>query len=104
MERDPKTGRFLPGNRVAIGNKGNGKSKWKNRNAVKHGYYGIYRRCWIEDSGRLVIEMGREGRTINIITLPQGGFEVLDDGSINLNDYFTSVFAKSGIQLLLCSQ
>lgn len=39
MERDLKTGRFLPGNKVAVGNRGNTKPKWGNRNALKHGLY-----------------------------------------------------------------
>lgn len=38
MNRDPKTGRFLPGNQVAAGNKGNRKPKWGNQNAMKHGF------------------------------------------------------------------
>lgn len=38
-ERGPNTGRFLTGNKVAAGNSGNRKSKWGNRNAVKHGFF-----------------------------------------------------------------
>lgn len=37
--RDPKNGRFLPGNKIAVGNRGNENPKWRNQNAVKHGLY-----------------------------------------------------------------
>jgi len=36
-ERDPKTGKFLPGNKITQGNKGNRKPKWGNKNAVVTG-------------------------------------------------------------------
>ena len=36
MERDSR-GRFLPGNQVAKGNKGNRKPKYGNSNALNHG-------------------------------------------------------------------
>lgn len=32
-------GRFVPGNQIAKGNKGNHNSKWGNKNARKHGFY-----------------------------------------------------------------
>lgn len=36
-------GRFVKGNSVAKGNKGNTKSKWGNQNALKHGKYSYYK-------------------------------------------------------------
>lgn len=39
MDRDSVTGRFLPGNRAAVGARGNRCSKWGNKNALKHGHY-----------------------------------------------------------------
>ena len=40
QQRD-ELGRFLEGNTVAVGNKGNENSKWGNKNAFKHGLYSI---------------------------------------------------------------
>lgn len=42
MDRDPKTGRFLPGNKAALGNRGNTKPKWGNKNALKHGLFSAH--------------------------------------------------------------
>lgn len=41
MDRDPRTGRFLPGNKAAQGNRGNTYPKWGNKNAIKHGLYSV---------------------------------------------------------------
>lgn len=41
MERDAR-GRFLPGNQVARGNRGNRQPKYGNNNAMKHGLYNRY--------------------------------------------------------------
>lgn len=36
-------GRFIKGNTIAKGNKGNTESKWGNQNALKHGIYSRYK-------------------------------------------------------------
>lgn len=96
MERDPVTGRFMPGNKIAKGNSGNKKPKWKNKNALKHGYYASEKPCWIDDKGSLNIVMG-SGVNPSVIGLPSNGFTLTANKDIVLNDYFTKVFAKSGI-------
>ncbi|WP_338754879.1 hypothetical protein [Bacillus sp. FJAT-52991] len=55
MERDPKTGRFLPGNKAAVGNRGNCNPKWGNKNAVKHGFYETITIMKVQDDGWLFI-------------------------------------------------
>ncbi|MGM7637600.1 hypothetical protein [Bacillus sp. Hm123] len=55
MERDQKTGRFLSGNKVAVGNRGNRNPKWGNKNAVKHGFYETITIMEVQDDGRLLI-------------------------------------------------
>lgn len=55
LDRDTR-GRFLPGNQVARGNKGNRQPKWGNKNAVKTGEY--ERICFVNDKGQLVIQRG----------------------------------------------
>ncbi|MEH7081059.1 hypothetical protein V7101_21055, partial [Bacillus velezensis] len=55
MERDAR-GRFLPGNRAAVGNKGNKKPKYGNKNAFKHGLCSSF--TWVEpdEDGRMLIQ------------------------------------------------
>lgn len=55
MDRDAQ-GRFLPGNQLAKGNKGNRYPKWGNKNALKHGLYET--RVYINQAGYLVIGRG----------------------------------------------
>lgn len=43
MKGRDERGRFLPGNRESVGNKGNRRPKWGNQNARVHG---LYSRAW----------------------------------------------------------
>ncbi|MCY7110831.1 hypothetical protein MK435_08185 [Streptococcus oralis] len=54
MERDVR-GRFLPGNQVARGNRGNRQPKYGNNNAMKHGLYNRYTGLLPGRSGSLSI-------------------------------------------------
>ena len=54
MERDAR-GRFLPGNQVARGNRGNRQPKYGNNNAMKHGLYNRYTGLLPSRSGSLSI-------------------------------------------------
>lgn len=56
MNRDPKTGRFLPGNQVAAGNKGNTRPKWGNQNAMKHGFCSNISFLRLRDDGSLLAQ------------------------------------------------
>lgn len=55
--RDPRTGRFLPGNQIARGNKGNRLPKWGNKNAVVTGEH--ERIAVILDDGTVFVSYGR---------------------------------------------
>ena len=54
MERD-SLGRFLPGNQVAKGNRGNRKPKTGNKNAFKHGLRQTYTGLFPSRNGNLSI-------------------------------------------------
>lgn len=54
MERDVR-GRFLPGNQVARGNRGNRQPKYGNNNAMKHGLYNRYTGLFPSRNGSLSI-------------------------------------------------
>jgi hypothetical protein len=96
MERDPKTGRFLKGNQVAAGNKGNKKPKWRNRNAVTHGYDAAWKPCWIDDDECLCIETGRRGSVIDVTRIAPGLFQVSEEGNILLREDFARIFHFTG--------
>lgn len=59
MERDPVTGRFLPGNKIAVGNRGNRNPKWGNKNAFKHGFYGHVQLHKFDKDGCLYVFFNR---------------------------------------------
>lgn len=62
MERDPKTRRFLPGNKAAVGNRGNRKPKWRNKNALKHGFFQqVFISMCVDDDGWLKIHQSGVG-------------------------------------------
>lgn len=94
MERDRKTGRFMPGNKIAVGNKGNREPKWRNRNAVKHGFDSLYKECWIEDEQLHVVNGIRNGEVVVIIFAP-GLFSADSDGSITLRQDYAHLFNRN---------
>jgi hypothetical protein len=75
MERDPKSGRFLPGNQTAVGNRGNRKPKWGNKNAKKHGLFSTFVFPRILDDGRLLLYK----KGYDPIVISPEGF-IIDDG------------------------
>ncbi len=76
MDRDPKSGKFLPGNQAARGARGNWMPKWGNRNHVTHGLYSMT--VFPDSDGRLLII--RPGKfTCHI---PPGKYKVLPDGTV----------------------
>ncbi len=78
MERDEK-GRFLPGNQAAVGNRGNRKPKYRNKNALKHGFHEtlIYPTTLDDDS--IVLVKGN-GRGISMLRMNPDYCYVDDDG------------------------
>lgn len=84
MDRDKSTGRFITGNKAAIGNRGNTNPKWKNRNAVKHGFSGAIKPCWIDNEGKLNVLMGRgRDRSYLIVRHSPGMFRVNEEGEVS---------------------
>lgn len=77
MERD-KQGRFLAGNQVAIGNKGNRRPKFGNKNAVKHGLRRRYTGLLLNRTGGLSIYKGG----LYIGELPSKYFQTLETGEL----------------------
>lgn len=93
--RDPVTGRFLPGNQIAKKNKGNQKGKWGNRNAIKHGLFGM-----ISPLARLY------GDCLMIYITPKrwvqlgpGEFLIDDEERIRIRDDMAEILEKMGVKL-----
>ena len=77
MERDSQ-GRFLPGNQVAKGNKGNRKPKYGNSNALKHGLRRGYTGLLPSREGGVSIY--KNGAYLG--TLPDKYFNHSEDGAL----------------------
>ena len=90
MERDSR-GRFLPGNQVAKGNKGNRKPKFGNSNALKHGLHRGYTGLLPSREGGVSIY--KNGAYLG--TLPDKYFNHSEDGALwvdyNACQYLISV-------------
>lgn len=90
MDRDPKTGRFLPGNREAVGNKGNRKPKWGNQNALKHGFFTTAfivpiikdRKLYLSKKGIPSVVIGPEGFLVD----DEGRIRIRNDVAERLED------------------
>lgn len=92
MERDPKTGRFLPGNKAAVGNRGNRKPKWGNKNAQKHGFFSSFIMPRILDDGRLLLYK----RGQNPIVIRPEGFFIDEEGAIWIENNIVAKLAEMG--------
>lgn len=77
MERD-KLGRFLPGNQVAKGNRGNRKPKFGNTNALKHGLRRGYTGLLPRRTGG--VSVYKKGAYLG--TLPDKYFYHSEDGAL----------------------
>ncbi|MED1489182.1 MULTISPECIES: hypothetical protein [Bacillus] len=95
MDRDPKTGRFLPGNKAAVGNRGNRNPKWGNKNALKHGFYGKVSLWKVQNDGNLRIS---QSGGLAVIIKP-GGFIKDKDGSIMLRNDIVEKLREMGFVL-----
>lgn len=95
MERDPKTGKFLPGNKTALGNRGNTKPKWGNENAVKHGLFAKQPLPKITKDGKLEIITGK---AVNYTVHPDFYF-IDQQGRVWLHDVVADKLEKMGIEL-----
>ncbi|OKL35497.1 hypothetical protein [Domibacillus mangrovi] len=95
MQRDPKTGRFLPGNQVAAGNRGNQKPKWGNKNAVKHGFYQTFIVPKMQSDGSL--HLYKKG--VDIVAIQPEGYRLEEDGSISIRDDVAAVLDEMGFVL-----
>lgn len=91
MNQDIKTGRFLPGNKSAAGNKGNTHPKWGNKNAVKHGLYATVIVPKVKEDGCLYLYKSSGG----VVRIAPEGF-IKDEGGIRLRDDLWGELEKIG--------
>ena len=100
MERDPQTGHFLPGNRVAVGNKGNYKPKWGNKNAVTHGWYRKLKPYKIHNGYLyIILSQNQTTRRINAIRLQPDQFQLRENGSVSIHDGMTYWLDRLDVKL-----
>ncbi|MCM3800031.1 hypothetical protein M4A92_15660 [Caldibacillus thermoamylovorans] len=92
MERDPKTGRFLPGNKIAVGNRGNCKPKWGNKNALKHGFFQNMTCYEFLNDGRLKL-FNRYG---NHVIISRPGYMIDEEGCVRIHDAFIPKLRELG--------
>jgi hypothetical protein len=96
VNRDSLTGRFLPGNQIARGNRGNRKAKWGNKNALKHGLFGISEPLVKYKDGKLqfFVSLNR------IITIDPKGYFEDERGRIWIRNDVANELVKLGVKLL----
>lgn len=92
-QRD-KLGRFIRGNTIAKGNKGNTKPKYNNQNALKHGLFANIPAIKTLEDGSLYISNGIESFSIK-----EAGFYI-DDNKIWFRNDVATVLEKAGFRLL----
>lgn len=80
MDRDG-LGRFLPGNQIARGNKGNRKPKYGNKNALKHGLRQTYTGVLRNRKGGLSIY--KNG--VYLGTLPEKYYHTTESGELMID-------------------
>lgn len=94
MERDPKTGRFLPGNKASVGNRGNRNPKWGNKNALKHGFFADNQLAKINENGELEIFTSR-GVAYRI---DPRYFFMDDQDRLRVHDKVSNMLEKMGVR------
>lgn len=94
MDRNPKTGRFLPGNKAAAGNRGNRNPKWGNKNAVRHGLFTEVFIPHLDKDGEHLLLTSQHRR----FRLNPGYFKIAD-GRIWIHDDAVPLLEKIGVQL-----
>lgn len=96
MQRD-ELGRFVTGNQVAKGNKGNTNPKWGNKNALKHGFFATHQLARFTKDGELEIFTSK-GIAYRIA---QGYFFEDEQGRIRLHDKVSNMLEKMGVKFEL---
>ncbi|RKQ13449.1 hypothetical protein [Ureibacillus endophyticus] len=96
LQRDEK-GRFVRGNTISVGNKGNTYPKWGNKNAKKHGFFS----CLFEP----VLSRDKEILTIAIsmnsfVSFSPGEWERLKNGEISIYGPKAEFLESIGMPLL----
>ncbi|WP_157515414.1 hypothetical protein [Luteimonas abyssi] len=94
MNRDPKTGRFLPGNQAAKGNRGNTFPKWGNANAMKHGLFCRYPIFRIIDGFLYIVTANR----CNTLCIPPGYFTEKEN-EVLIHEDLIEELKKKGVQV-----
>lgn len=94
LQRD-ELGRFIKGNQVAKGNKGNTAPKWGNKNAVKHGLYSTHNTALLDSQGNLCIFLSMN----NVVRIPPSHFFKDAQGRYRIHDDFVDVLESMGVKL-----
>src|SRR5690625_3992189 len=94
MSKD-SLGRFLPGNQIAKGNKGNTQPKWGNRNAVKHGFYSTPNTVTLDNDGNLCIFL----RMKSVVRIPPSHFYEDEQGRYRVHNSLTEPLESMGVRL-----
>lgn len=94
MQRDSR-GRFIKGNIIAKGNKGNTHPKWGNKNALKHGLYSTHNTALLDSQGNLCIFLSMN----NVIRIPSSHFFVDEQARYRTHNDFANVLEDMGVKL-----
>lgn len=89
-------GRFIKGNTVARGNKGNTAPKYGNQNALRHGLFAQSHRfiCEIRKDGTLYVNNG-----ITPLLIQPAGYKVIN-GRVHIHDDVAEEMRKLGYVLV----
>lgn len=93
-QRD-ELGRFVKGNTVAKGNKGNTQPKWGNKNAIKHGLFSTHNTALIDSNGNLAIYLSMN----NVIRIPPSHFYEDGQGRMRIHNDFVDLLESMGVKL-----
>lgn len=99
MGRCKETGRFTKGNQAAVGNRGNRNPKWGNKNAFKHGLYGVQCLAKIREDGNLQIQIGSGRGGVSVYRLPPSLFRKDENGLIWVHDSVADQLESVGVRL-----
>lgn len=94
LQRD-KLGRFINGNQVAKGNKGNTNPKWGNKNALKHGLYSTFNMAKVHSDGHLYIYLS----WTNIVKVAPKHFFKDKQGRIRIHEEVATELERMGVEL-----
>ncbi len=94
LERDPNTGRFLPGNKAAVGNRGNRHPKYGNKNAMTHGCFAVWTGYRLNDDGTLTLFS--TSRDFKAVKVSRNGYTLNSNGEPDLKEEVLTAIRERG--------